>query len=281
VGDGGPPGAGQASQLGRLLVIVSRGQDDQLGQAAGGLEGVVLIGAAAVGQQDDDPAPGPGRGQLLARGLQRVGQPGHPVAAQPQQPLGHRRGRDVAAQGPDHLDGRGEGQHGVLLRGAQRARGGDGRRRGQPGAAHRSGPVDHDREGGMRPGPVHGGQVVVPDRPGTGGGDPVDRGVEVQVAVGGPAGGPQPRGPVYRGPPGAGPVEHDLGAEPDRGGPQALIGGRGHEGEQLKRGGVAGQGPAHGLLVERPGLGADLGEPGVTGQLVPPDGPALGASRLG
>jgi len=56
-----------------LLVIVGRGQDDQLGQAAGGLEGVVLIGAAAVGQQDDDPAPGPGRGQLLARGLQRVG----------------------------------------------------------------------------------------------------------------------------------------------------------------------------------------------------------------
>src|SRR5580704_18636233 len=58
VGDGAPPGAGQAGELGRLLVIVGRGQDDQLGQAAGGLEGVVLVGAAAVGQQDDDPAPG-------------------------------------------------------------------------------------------------------------------------------------------------------------------------------------------------------------------------------
>jgi hypothetical protein len=276
----GPPGARQAGQLGRLLVIVSRGQDDQLGQAAGGLESVVLIGAAAVGQQDDDPATGPGRGQLLARGLQRLGQPSHPVATQLQQPLGHRRGCGVAAQGPDHLDGRGKGQHGVLLGGAQRAGRGNGRRRGQPGAAHRSGPVDHDREGGTRPGPVHGGQVVVSDRPGTGGGDPVDRGVEVQVAVGSTAGGPQPRGPVHRGPPGAGPVEHDLGAEPDRGGPQALVGGRGHEGKQLERGGVAGQGPAHRFLVEQPGLGTDLGEARVTGQLVPSDGPALGASRL-
>jgi AcrR family transcriptional regulator len=169
VGEGGPPGAGRLGQLGRLLVIVGRGQDDQLRQAAGGLEGVVLIGAAAVGQQDDDPAPGPGRGQLIAGRLQRVGQPGHAVAAQPEQPLGDRRRRHIAGQGPDDLDRRGEGQHGVLVRGAQRAGGGDGRGRRQAGAAHRPGPVDYDREGGARPGPVHGGQVVVPDRPRAGG----------------------------------------------------------------------------------------------------------------
>jgi len=264
-----------------LLVVVGRGQDDQLGQAAGGLKGVVLIGAAAVRQQDDDPASGPGRGQLLTRGLQRVGQPGHAVAAQPEEPLGHHRGRDVAAQRPDHLDGRREGQHGVLLRGAQRAGGSDGRGRRQPRTTHRAGPVDHDREGGARPGPVDGGQVVVPDRPRAGRRDTVDRRVDVQVAVGGTAGGPQPGGPAHRGPPGPGPVQHDLRAEPDRGGPQALVGGRGHEGEQLKRGRVAGQGPAHGVLVEQPGLGADLGEARVTGQLVPPDGPALGPSRFG
>jgi hypothetical protein len=176
VGERSPAGTGQASELGGLLVIVGRSQDDQLGQAAGRLEGVVLVGAAAIRQQDDDPAPGPGRSQLLARGLERVGQPGHAVAAEPEQPLNHRRGRDVAGQGPDHVDGRGEGQHGVLLRGAQRAGGGDGRGRRQPRAAHRAGPVDHDCEGGARPGPVHGGQVVVPDGPGFGPGrrDPVD-----------------------------------------------------------------------------------------------------------
>ena len=283
MGEGGPAGAGQAGELGGLLVIVGRGQDDQLGQAAGQLEGVVLVSAAAVREQDDDPAPGPGWGQLLARGLQRVGQPGHAVAAKSEQSLGHHRGRDVADQGPDHVDGRGEGQHGVLLRGAQRAGSGDGRGRRQPRAVHRAGPVHHDREGGTRPGPVHGGQVVVPDGPGfgPGGRDPVDRGVDVQIPVQGAAGGPQPRDPARRGTPGAGPVEHDLRAEPDRGGPQALVGGGGHEGEQLECGGVVGQGPAHGFLVEQPGLGADLGEARMTGQLVPSDGPALGASRLG
>ena len=282
MGDGPPPGTGQAGELGRLVVIVGRGQDDQLGQAAGGLEGVVLVGAAAVGQQDDDPAPGPGRGQLLVRGPQGVGQPGHAVATQAQQPSGHHRGRGVAGQGLDDLDGRGEGQDGVLLRGAQRAGGGDGRGGGQPRAAHRAGPVDHDREGGARPGPVHGGQVVVPDRPGFGtrGRHPVDRGVDVQVAVQGTASGPQPGDPAHRGLPGPGPVQHDLGAEPDRGRPQALVGGGGHEREQLERAGVAGQRPAHGFLVEHPDLGAELGEAGVTSQLVPSDGLALGPSRL-
>jgi hypothetical protein len=278
VGERGPAGAGQPGELGGLLVIVGRGQDDQLGQAAGHLEGVVLVGAAAVREQDDDPAPGLGRGQLLVRGLQRVGQPGHAVAAEPEQSLGHRRGRDIAGQGPDQVDGRGEGQHGVFLRGAQGAGGGNGRGRRQPRAAHRAGPVDHDREGGTWPGPVHGSQVVVPDGPGFGPGDrdPVDRGVDVQVTVQGAAGGPQPRDPARRGTPGAGPVEHDLRAEPDSGGSQALVGGGGHESEQLERGRVACQGPAHGLLVKHPDLGADLGEAGVPGQLVPPGGPALG-----
>ena len=46
--------------MGGLLVVVGRGQDDQLGQGAGYLQRVVLVGAAAVGQQDDHPAPGPG-----------------------------------------------------------------------------------------------------------------------------------------------------------------------------------------------------------------------------
>src|SRR6266851_811028 len=55
VHDHAPPGAGQAGQVRGLLVVVGRGQDDQLGQGAGGRERVVVIGAAAVGQQDDHP----------------------------------------------------------------------------------------------------------------------------------------------------------------------------------------------------------------------------------
>jgi hypothetical protein len=266
-----------------LLVIVSRGQDDQLGQAAGGLEGVVLVGAAAVGQQDGHPPRGPGLRELLVGGRKRVGQPGHAVAAEPEQPSGHRGGRDVAAQGPDDLDGRGERQHGVLLRGAQRAGGGHGRGRRQPCAAHRAGSVDHHCEGGLRPGPLHGGEVVVPDGAGFGPGrrDAVDRRVEVQVAIQGAAGGSQPRDPAPRGASGASAVEHDLGAEPGRGGTQALVGGRGHEGEQLERGRVASQGAVHRFLVEHPELGADLGEARVTGQFVAADGLALRPPRLG
>src|SRR5580693_6069501 len=125
--------------------------------------------------------------------------------------------------------------------------------------------------------------LIEPDRSGFGprGRHPVDRGVDVQIAVQGAAGGPQPGDPAHRGPPGPGPVEHDPRGEPDRGRPEALVGGGGHKREQLERAGIAGQGPAHGVLIEYADLGAELGEAGVTGELVPSDGLAVGPSRLG
>jgi hypothetical protein len=196
-------------------------------------------------------AAGPGRRQLLARRLERGGQPSYAVPPHPEQPPGHRRGRDIADQRADHLHRAGEGQHGVLLRGAQRAGGGDRRRRGQPRPAHRARPVDHDRERRGRLRPLHRGQVLDCHRPGlaAGGGHALYRGVDVQVAVDRPADRPQPRDPAHRRPPGPGSLQHDAGAEPNRGGAQVLVGRGGHGGQQLERSRVVGQGLAHRPLV--------------------------------